>query len=108
MTDAQQPAFPDATGDLARWRVILGRFGEPCLGVAGGAGSKQSRMDRVLDYLYGREYRGRGVRGGVGQGKGAGDGDGPTESREGGDAESVMAVPEWIQQVRELFAADTA
>jgi Mg-chelatase subunit ChlD len=109
MIDApKQPPPADAAADLARWRLILGRFAEPSLGAAGGAGSKQSQMDRVLDYLYGREYRGRGVRGGVGQGKGAGDGDGPADSREGGDAESVLAVPEWIQQVRELFPADTA
>jgi Mg-chelatase subunit ChlD len=109
MTDApQQPPPADATGDLARWRLILGRFAEPSLGAAGGAGSKQSRMDRVLDYLYGREYRGRGVRGSHGKGQGQGGHDGDVESREGGDAESVLAVPEWIQQVRELFPADTA
>ena len=109
MTDApQHPPPADAGADLGRWRLILGRFAEPCLGAAGGAGSKQCRMDRVLDYLYGREYRGRGVRGGVGQGKGAAGRDGESESREGGDAESVLAVPEWIQQVRELFPADTA
>ena len=47
--------------DLQRWRLVLGRFAEPRLGACGGRGSKQARMDRVLDYLYGREYRGRGV-----------------------------------------------
>src|SRR5262245_36554734 len=105
----QQHPSSDAAAALARWRLILGRFAEPSLGAPGGAGSKQCRMDRVLDYLYGREYRGRGVRGGAGKGKGAGEGgDGPNDSREGGNAESILAVPDWIQQVRELFPADTA
>jgi hypothetical protein len=109
MTDAQQPTPADTSADLARWRLILGRFAEPCLGMAGGAGSKQCQMDRVLDYLYGREYRGRGVRGRAGKRKdGDGDGDQECESREGGHGESTLAVPEWIQQVRELFPADTA
>src|SRR5262245_106153 len=96
MTNATpQPPPSDAAAALARWRLILGRFAEPSLGAPGSAGSKQCRMDRVLDYLYGREYRGRGVRGGAGKGKGAGEGgDGPNDSREGGNAESVLAVPD--------------
>jgi Mg-chelatase subunit ChlD len=93
--------------DALRWRLILGRFAEPCLGGAGGQGSCQSRMDRVLDYLYGREYRGRGVRGAGGGGAGAGDDD-DNESRYGGAGPSIFSVPEWIQQVRELFPGDTA
>ncbi|HVA48353.1 MAG TPA: VWA domain-containing protein [Pirellulales bacterium] len=52
-------------------------------------------MDRVLDYLYGREYAARGVRG---QG----------DSRLGGSEESVFTIPDWIREVRELFPADTA
>ncbi len=90
--------------DLVRWRLILGRFAEPQLGSCGGAGSQTSRMDRVLDYLYGREYGGRGVRG---KGKGPG-GAGDSDSRYGGQGESVLEVPEWIKQVRELFPSDTA
>jgi Mg-chelatase subunit ChlD len=87
---------------------VLGRFAEPSLGSLGGTDSKEARMDRVLDFLYGREYRGRGVRGGAGeQGRGSGD-DGDSDSREGGRQESVLAVPEWIAQVRELFPSDTA
>ena len=86
--------------ELQRWRLVLGRFAEPCLGSCGGAGSRLSQMDRVLDYLYGREYGGRGVRAARGSGEG--------DSRSGGYGESVLAIPEWIQQVRELFPADTA
>jgi hypothetical protein len=37
-------------------------------------------------------------------GQGAG---GDADSRYGGDAESILAVPDWIQQVRELFPSDT-
>jgi Mg-chelatase subunit ChlD len=92
---------PNPDADLERWRLVLGRFAEPCLGACGAPGSKQSRMDRVLDYLYGREYRGRGVR--ARQETGA-----EGESRSGGREESVLAIPEWIQQVRELFPADTS
>jgi hypothetical protein len=90
--------------DLLRWRLVLGRFAEPSLGNCGGAGSKQSRMDRVLDYLYGREYGGRGVRG---QGAG-GAGKGTADGRSGGQGESALSVPDWIHQVRELFPSDTA
>lgn len=90
--------------DLLRWRLILGRFAEPQLGNCGGSGSQSARMDRVLDYLYGREYGGRGVRG-RGQGPG---GSGDADSRHGGAGESILEVPEWIKQVRELFPSDTA
>ena len=92
--------------DLLRWRLILGRFAEPQLGSCGGPGSQQSRMDRVLDYLYGREYGGRGVRS-RGQGAGPG-GNLDADTRHGGQGESVLSVPEWIRQVRELFPSDTA
>ena len=63
------------------------------------------------DYLYGREYRGRGIRG-----------KGEQRRRQGrprrwgrrqrlplgGDADSLLSIPDWIQQVRELFPNDTA
>jgi Mg-chelatase subunit ChlD len=110
-SEASEQSPASVERGLLRWRLVLGRFAEPSLGSLGGVDSKQSRMDRVLDYLYGREYRGRGVRGGDPgrQGRGPGkDGDGDSDSRYGGSEESVLAVPEWIQQVRELFPNDTA
>jgi hypothetical protein len=101
---ARAVASPDEAAE--RWRLVLGRFAEPQLGGCGDSGSKRSRMDRVLDQLYGREYRGRGVRGkSAGAASGAG---GDADSRLGGDAESILAVPDWIRQVRELFPNDTA
>jgi Mg-chelatase subunit ChlD len=90
---------------LARWRLILGRFADPCLGgalgrygqPAGGPGQRSDgnyqRMDRVLEYLYGREYSGRGVR--------------EEGERSAGLGESMLTVPDWLLHVRELFPSDT-
>jgi Mg-chelatase subunit ChlD len=76
---------------LARWRLVLGRFAEQGLGCDLTSG--YGRMDRVLDHLYGREYQGR-------QTIGPDDSDG---ERSGGRGDSVLSVPEWIRQVRDLF-----
>jgi Mg-chelatase subunit ChlD len=80
---------------LARWRLLLGRFADRPLGDCLGGQNREGyrRMDRVLEYLYGREYAARGVRGG---GRGAG-----LEA-------SVLTVPDWLRDVRELFPGDTA
>ena len=78
---------------LARWRLVLGQLAEERLPRSGG-GEGYERMDRVLDYLYGREHGRRGLRT-------SGDG------REGGRGPSAFTVPDWIRQVRELFPADT-
>jgi Mg-chelatase subunit ChlD len=58
-------------------------------------------MDRALDFLYGREYAHRGVR----EGQGAG-GSGAS-GRQGGSGESVLTIPEWLHDVRELFPRET-
>jgi Mg-chelatase subunit ChlD len=86
---------------VARWRLMLGRFAEPSLGDGAGDGakSKYGQMDRVLDYLYGREYAGRGVRPGGQRPEGG--------QRGGGLEESVLAIPDWLNEVRELFPRDT-
>lgn len=96
------PADPAQTLALERWRLVLGRFAEPALGALGGD-ERCQHMDRVLDYLYGREYRGRGIRGAEGD-----QGENPSDNRQGGMGESVLTVPDWIQQVRELFPRETA
>lgn len=41
-----------------RWRLALGRYANQQLG---GLGGQDGRMDQSLDYLYGREYQGRGL-----------------------------------------------
>lgn len=75
------------TSPLTRWRLVLGRFAQDSL--PDGLDARQARMDQVLDFLYSREYSRRGVRSG--------------SSREGGDGDSVLAIPEWLREVRELF-----
>lgn len=85
---------------FSRWRLVLGRFSERSLGALQG---KDQQMDRVLDYLYGREYAGRGVRMSE-PAPGQGDESGP---RSAGLEGSRLTVPDWINQVRDLFPNDT-
>ena len=80
----------DADPTLQRWRLVLGRFSEDRLG--GPGGGDNARMERVLDRLYGREYAGRGLRE-----------EADAAGREGGSGGSVLSVPDWIAEVRELF-----
>lgn len=83
--------------DLIRWRLILGRYAQkqikPDLTDAG------QRMERALDFLYGREYQGRGMRGRdrLDGKKGPGTLDA-----------SQLSVPEWLNEVRKLFPRETA
>lgn len=69
-----------------RWRLVLGRFAEPRLG--GLCEDEHVRMERMLDFLYCREY-------------------GTRELREAGSEESVLSVPEWLSEVQQLFPAET-
>ncbi len=85
-----------------RWRLVLGEGVEELLGgtLEGGAG----RQDRALGYLYNREYGGkRNVRGGMG----VGEKDVDSGQRRGGLEESQLSVPEWINEVHELFPQKT-
>ncbi len=86
--------MPDDREALARWRLVLGRFAEARLGdPSAGGRSDYGRMDRALDYLYGREYAARGVRG-------PGD-------RHGGTGPTALTVPDWLRDVRDLFPRET-
>jgi Mg-chelatase subunit ChlD len=78
---------------LERWRLVLGRFSRPQLNTS--LGATQQRMEAALDYLYSREYRGRGLRE-----------DSPA-SPEGGTDPSQFTVPAWLSEVRELFPRET-
>ena len=80
---------------LARWRLVLGRFADQGLAGAGQGPPSYARMERVLDYLYGREYANRGVRGDRGDGK------------QGSSDPSQLYLPDWIRELRELFPKDT-
>lgn len=67
---------------LNKWRLILGKFSEDTLPLDSGNKS----IDSVLDFLYSREYEEeQGIR------------------KEGGNEDSQLTVPSWINKVRDLF-----
>ena len=53
MSNLQEPT-------LARWRLVLGQYAKDQINV--GMSVEQQRIENALDFLYSREYRGRGVR----------------------------------------------
>ena len=79
--------------DAGRWRLLLGEAGQASLG-PGGAGAP---MDRALAWLYGRDDLQQG------------DGPGPRDTldRHGGSEASQLSVPEWINEIHELFPKET-
>lgn len=78
---------------LDRWRLVLGKYAERRMSAGGhGLQGAQRRMDQALDYLYGREYQGRGLRGDLGPGS--------------LDASQLTLVT-WLSEVRELFPQET-
>ena len=81
---------------LVRWRLVLGKYASDQLSVA--MGVQQRRMEQSLDFLYGREYQGRGIRG---------QGDGKPKERTGTLSSSQLTIPHWLSEVRELFPKET-
>jgi Mg-chelatase subunit ChlD len=77
--------------DLERWRLVLGRYAGEGLSEQELEGAAE-RMDRALEYLYGREYQGRGLR--------------PDDSHGSLDPSQLTLVT-WLSEVRELFPNDT-
>jgi Mg-chelatase subunit ChlD len=79
---------------LARWRLVLGKYAKER--IPAGMSAEQMRMEDALDFLYSREYCGRGVR------------DEDTgKSPEGSLDLSQLNVPRWLSEVRELFPKET-
>jgi Mg-chelatase subunit ChlD len=83
-----------------RWRLVLGRYAAQRLprsgGVgdrAGSAGGDLGRMEGALEYLYGREYEGRGARPEIGPGS---------------LDDSQPTLVDWLGEVRELFPRETS
>ena len=74
-----------------RWRLLLGEASQPGLQSALGAGGRSSAMDRALAWLYGRDDA---------QGSDSLD-------RHGGSEASQLSVPEWINEIHELFPKET-
>lgn len=79
--------------ELDRWRLLLGRYAEDQIDSAP-EGSDAARRAAALDQLYGRAYRGRGVRGDA-LGPGTGD---PSDPH----------LVTWLGEVRDLFGSEVA
>ena len=74
-----------------RWRLVLGKYAQARLGDPA-AGGEDARRDDALQYLYGREYRGRGLR----------------EEKQAGSLDaSQLTLVTWLGEVRALFPKDT-
>lgn len=72
-----------------RWRLVLGKYAANHLPEAQG---QYGRMDQALEYLYGREYQGRGLR---------------KEAAHGSLDPSQVTLVNWLGEVRELFPRET-
>lgn len=74
----------------SRWRLVLGRFAQQRMGVP--LSGRDQRLEAALDYLYSREYSGRGVR----------------ERISAGTLDpSQVNLTTWLGEVRELFPKET-
>jgi len=51
---------PSSSATLARRRLVLGKYAKERIDA--GMSAEQMRMENALDFLYSREYSGRGVR----------------------------------------------
>jgi Mg-chelatase subunit ChlD len=79
-----------STPSLARWRLVLGHFASQQLSAP--LCAQDRRREAALDFLYDREYAGRGVR---------------DRSSQGTLDPSQLSVPSWLDEVRELFPRET-
>lgn len=81
---------------LARWRLILGKYASDQINA--NLSPEQQRIEGALDFLYSREYSGRGVR----------EQDQPQDRTGPGTLDpSQLTVPTWLSEVRELFPKET-
>jgi Mg-chelatase subunit ChlD len=83
----------DEVNRQTRWRLVMGPGSEQ---LCGELSAEDQQRDALLGFLYDREYgQGRNVRGRDSGGT------------EGGLEDSQLTVPEWINQVHELFPKQT-
>jgi len=82
---------PPVLSAAERWRLLLGEAAQASL-QPGISGDSVLTMDRALAWLYGRDEADR-----------------PSDSldRHGGSEASRLSVPEWINQIHELFPKET-
>jgi len=80
---------------LTRWRLVLGKYAKDQLPV--GMSVEGQRVENALDFLYSREYKGRGVR----------EEQDRTAPRSATLDPSQLTIPHWLSEVRELFPKDT-
>ena len=84
--------MPDETLLLNRWRLVLGKYARQGLGGfgEGAEAGALSEVDDLMDFLYGREYgEDRGVM------------------EEGGQGDSNLTIPKWLNKIHELFPKET-
>jgi Mg-chelatase subunit ChlD len=75
---------------LARWRLVLGKYARDQINP--GLSGEQQRIENALDFLYSREYKGRGVR----------------DTEDAGSLDPTqLTIPRWLSEVRELFPKET-
>lgn len=75
---------------LVRWRLVLGDPADQAMGEGGGLQGQAGQMDAALSWLYGRD---KGLA--------------TSDTRQGGLGPSAMTVPDWINQVNQLFPKET-
>jgi Mg-chelatase subunit ChlD len=80
-----------------RWRLVLGRYSHQRL--PNPADPNGDRYEQALDYLYGREYAGRGGRPGSEEDQ--------ETPRTGSLDPSSPSIVDWLGEVRELFPRET-
>ncbi len=83
----------DSSTVLARWRLVLGRYAQRHLPNALSPGQK--RMADALDFLYQREYGGRGVR------------PSSKDKRQGSLDATQLTAATWLTEARNLFPRQT-
>jgi Mg-chelatase subunit ChlD len=72
---------------IRRWRLILGRYAAQPLAQSRFS-SADSKLDQALEYIYGREYEGRGL------------------ARGGSLDPTALKAIDWLSQTRKLFPQD--
>ncbi len=76
----------------SRWRLVMGTGSEK---ICGELSVENQKIEGCMEFLYDREYAGeRNVRQ-------------KERGRKGGLEETVLTVPDWINQIHELFPKDT-